>query len=316
MQTKFSLKSLLPALLILALFSCEKEQLQTTEQAPETTVNFRNDSALDDLQFDGEMFSFDSWDAVEEAESALSALVDEHNAIFDEQHSDLDDEAYNDLIDELGFDEFQPLADFEAQYGINSKRVQMNTLVDEWLAEATDIPELETFPDNFPLQSPALRALINEQGQIRIEGEVHTIDDIESHSGPACVNSARDINRFIYNHNLFMLVDIGQVRSIFPFVQRASSRVISLRRRGFTQPWRFWRVRNLTANISGTFRKRDCSTLVANTAFSRTTTSPRRRSSVTTRFTRFSFSNRRFISGSCDIEATGSLGALSVNVCP
>ena len=315
MQTKIAVKLLLPALLFLALFSCEKEQLQPTEQAPETTVNFRNSSSLDDLQFDGEMFSFDSWEAVEQAENALSALVDEHNALFDEQHGDLDDEAYNDLIDELGFDEFQPLADFEAQYGISSKRVQMNTLVNEWLAEATDIPELETFPDNFPLQSPALRALINEQGQIRVADEIHSIDETESHSGPACVRSARDINRFMYNHNIFMLLDIGQVKSIFPF-QRASSRVISLRRRGYTQPWRFWRVRNLTANISGTFRKRDCSTLAANTAFSRTTTSPRRRSSVTTRFTRFSFNNRRFISGSCDIEATGSLGALSVNVCP
>lgn len=293
----------------LSIFSCEKEELSVNtpvvETAPEVEFRYNEDAPLEGVEFDGEMLAFESWDHVEAVETYLANQVEAHNDAFHDQYPDLDDEAYNDLIEEMGFNEYLPLDNFEDQYSFNSKRKQMDALVEAWLAELGDELDLETFPDNFSLQGAAIRSLFNESGQMRVGDEVLEIEDLEgSPENAPCVTRSFNRTGFMYNHGFMAIIETGAVTPIFPFVQRATSNVISIQRRNFGTPWRLFRV-NLRATVNGTFRDKHCHRYITGTGFSRTAHPRGRRSTLTARYYHISFSNRRFIPRSCDIEASG-----------
>jgi len=181
-STFYSKHSLYSLLAILFTFSCTKEEavVEESEHSASPTINFRttHNNILDQIEFDGDMFVFDAWEDFVATETYLTELVVEHNETFGEPYAELDDEAYNQLVYELDFSDFQPLTDFEEQFGIQSKRQQINELVEIWLTETGDTPDVNTYPDHFPILAQQTRSLFNEQGQVKIAGEIVQIDDV------------------------------------------------------------------------------------------------------------------------------------------
>lgn len=268
-------------LVLVILFSCEKEAITVTENNDlidqEITFRTSDDNIFDQIEFDGEMFVFDSWEEFSAVEAYLADLVDEHNETFGEVHNDLSDEAYNTLVDELGFDEFQPLTDFEEQFGIQSKRQQINEQVNGWLAISGEELDMATYPDHFPILSQEARSLINQNSAVKIADVIITFDDVYEPSNTEtfpCIEEAyvRDFQVFSapLGNILFMLQTSSVSQLPFSLFHRAETSTIAFQFSGIWKPFRM----RMTTQISGVFRAQcfgpDTSTLsfLANRSYS------------------------------------------------
>jgi len=189
--------------IFLTLFTaCEEEKVypehQIYEDTQPTSLKATSDFNIDQIEFDGEMFVFDSWEEFESAELFLKDQVLAHNKAFGELHTDLDDEAFNQLALNQAFDEFGPLTDFENHFGIQSKRKQINSLVNQWLSEIGDTFNPDTYPDLFPVLGQEARSFINIEGEVKIGDDVVQINDVTPTQSPACFeeNFRRDFRTF------------------------------------------------------------------------------------------------------------------------
>lgn len=247
---------ILPILLVF--FSCEKDKITPKKESndtPPVTINSVDESILDQIEFDGEMFVFDSWEEFETTEKYLADLVNQHNESFGEQYVDLDDEAFNHLIIEEGFNEFQPLIDFETQYNFHSKRQQMNAVVMEWLAHSGETLDVSTHPDNFPILSQEARTLFNEEGKIRVGEEVMQVDELTAAAIPLCLEESykREVHLFT-SSGLVWMVHTSSVRTMFfNLIQRTETSVAAYHFHPVLgiQPYR---LRRMQAQVSGRFR--------------------------------------------------------------
>jgi len=79
----------------------------------------------------------------------------------------LDEGAYDQMIESLGWDEEQPLAEYEAHFtNFYSLRKHINQLLESYLA--IDAPDPENHPELHPIDDEVERSLYNSFGQIII----------------------------------------------------------------------------------------------------------------------------------------------------
>lgn len=251
--------------LALLLFACEKEAvvIDTTVEKPSHIAEAKTTGGgniLDEIEFNGEMFVFDSWEEFEAVETYLTEQVKQHNEAFGEQHAGLDTDAFNDLIVQTGFDPFQPLTDFEAQYGFNSKRQQINTDISAWLVSSGEELDFGSYPDNFPFLTQAARTLFTDSGETQIADELVDIDDHSGAAGqafPPCIQDAykREFDFYVDNGRTVVLVQTSSVQKLFGGVlQRVETSVFALRLSlGSPIPWRPYYT-NLSSSLNGLFR--------------------------------------------------------------
>jgi hypothetical protein len=91
------------------------------------------------------------------------------------QYGQLNDEAYNDILDSIGFNDDEPLQDFEQCLGFSSYRRLLWTMENAWLASGMD-PNLD--PDNVDnIDDPITATLMSEERAIKIGGIINYLDD-------------------------------------------------------------------------------------------------------------------------------------------
>lgn len=90
---------------------------------------------------------------------------------FDNQNSALSDDQFNQLISDLGWDEEQPLNEFESMApGFVSLRTHINALETAWLAQPNPDPNQD--PDNHFVDDIIQRTMMNQFGMICIGNTV------------------------------------------------------------------------------------------------------------------------------------------------
>jgi hypothetical protein len=162
------------------LTSCEKESLTGNEliDLKEQTIKKVVFNLPDNGRSNSTSGTMMSFATIAEYENTIQMLQDaiENNLVaFYAQYGHLEGDELDDLIDSLGFNEYQPLIDFEEQHGFtNSMRKKMQGLEELWLAN--EVLDPETDPDNGNLFDIFDQTLYNEEGEIMIAGRILSYD--------------------------------------------------------------------------------------------------------------------------------------------
>lgn len=105
---------------------------------------------------------FPSLQTYGEAIVKLDELIENHNDAFDQQTANMTDVEADDYADAIGFDENQPLSDFEDELKFCSLRKHIEPLEDAWLAQQTDGAwNISASPDDHFIDDETERALLS-----------------------------------------------------------------------------------------------------------------------------------------------------------
>jgi len=165
------------------LTSCEKETLIGNESIDlkEQTIKkvvFNLPSDGRSFGTSGTMLSFSSYEEYESTIDNLITAVEAHEDAFFSQYDNLSNDEVDDIIDSVGFDEHQPLIDFENQMSFtNSKRKVYRVMEDAWLL--SDGSNLDLSPDKDNVFDIYESTLLNEMGEVMIAGRVYSFDKID-----------------------------------------------------------------------------------------------------------------------------------------
>lgn len=305
----------------LALFSCEKEQVQptATNNTP-TTVELRNedcdcDALLASIESDGEMLYFPDGEVLLQAEKCLNERVDAYVDAFVSEHGEMEDEAFNDLADELGFEENEPLRLQEQEWGINSLRGTIDAAIDQWLDESGEDLNTANFPDDYYIKSDALRTMINSNAQINISGQTMDYSALrrsgndDNEDDGECKANVHKCDPFIINNSQNrMIVDACTYDAVF--FQKATVKVHAYE--WIRNKWRKRRTM-ITAEIGGQFRDIHCNNLYE--VVSDTETKRRRSLCASDSFSRIGHPQGRILQGVCQIESAGTIAGHQRRVC-
>lgn len=89
-------------------------------------------------------------------------MIEDYNDAFDQQTANMTDLEADDYADEIGFDEDQPLTDFEKDLKFCSLRQHIIELEDAWLDQQGDGAwNLNTSPDEYYIDDETERALLS-----------------------------------------------------------------------------------------------------------------------------------------------------------
>lgn len=160
--------------------SCEKETLAGNEaidvqEAPIKKVVFNLPSDGRSYSSSGTMMSFSTIQEYENTIQYLMDAVEAHQDAFYLQYGDLSDDEMDAIAQNIGYDDYQPLIDFEEQHGFtNSMRKNMKALEEIWLANEELDPE--TDPDNDNVFDIFDQTLYNEVGELMLAGKVLSYD--------------------------------------------------------------------------------------------------------------------------------------------
>lgn len=117
------------------------------------------------LSFATEQDFIDTYNQLEIAIAANDAYIRQTIGIVN------DEEELDSLFSLYNLNEFQPLIDFEDQYGHHSLRKEIRQNEEDWLAiQGDDFDEDD--PDNYFIFDTVLRTLLNKDGEVMIEGKI------------------------------------------------------------------------------------------------------------------------------------------------
>lgn len=174
-------KIILPGIcLLLLLLGCskefQKEEISNTVKSPKSDVITGTECADDIEMVCGNMLYFTDMNHFQDVYACLEVECEQWNDAFDLQYSSLNDDDLNDLIDSIGWDEEQPLANFESVYSPNftSHRAYLRNLEQTWLNNGMDTTNGPTEYD--VLDDEILRTLFNSALSVRIGGTIYHYD--------------------------------------------------------------------------------------------------------------------------------------------
>lgn len=111
---------------------------------------------------DNNILIFPTPQSYENAITILDQLIDSHNDNFDQNTYNMTDVEADDHADSLGFNEDQPLVDFEKDLNFCSHRNYVETLEEDWLSLQGDGAwNLNTSPDSHYIDDETERALLS-----------------------------------------------------------------------------------------------------------------------------------------------------------
>lgn len=139
---------------LLFVYSCTKER---TEQPTNTNVKLSTSKT---------MLEFSNPQEYDETIELLVQKMDKWNDEFVDKYSSLSDEELNQKEEELGFNDQQPLIDFENSKGFSSMRQAFFLEEEEWLNHEELDPT--TDPSNKYTFSEEEMALLNKNGEVKI----------------------------------------------------------------------------------------------------------------------------------------------------
>lgn len=136
----------------------------------------------------------------ENAIGKLDELIEQHNDAFDQQTANMTDEESDNYADAIGFDEDQPLTDFEKELDFCSLRSYLIPLEDNWLDQQGDGAwNLDTNPDNYYIDDDTERALLSIGSEFIVGN---------------CRDGYTLYKRYDWGYISFSIADIGSVTTI------------------------------------------------------------------------------------------------------
>jgi len=203
----------------------------------------------------GVMLSFNDEAHFRSVLKCLEQDQDNYNDAFNRKYANYNEEDLNDLIDRMGFDEEQPLVDFEQNYsGFSSLRAKIELENLAW--EAAAIQKFEELPEVSTIADHILRTVLTENCEVIIAGKIVNFCDGATKALNNC-NSRGCCKYGIQFGVQFVGNDRAVVKLLYfngGFVSNVSSSVISYRRSG--NRWRRFRSKKTAAYLISLRNKR------------------------------------------------------------
>jgi hypothetical protein len=118
-----------------------------------------------------DMLSFPSMEVFQETAAELDNSIAEANEAFLEMYPNLPSNVIDSIADSIGFNEDQPLINFENSYSYTSLRQSIAEAEEAWLE--TDGENLELDPDNHFVVDETERTLLNHKAEVMIDGIIY-----------------------------------------------------------------------------------------------------------------------------------------------
>ena len=125
------------------------------------------------------MLVFQDADHYTQVMDDLEDLVDLHKDAFVAQYDYLDDDDFFQMEQQSGFNEFEPLEDFENSLGFCSLRKMLHNMQNDWLSQQPYQTDLSGSPEEvwFNLDDEYESTLLNEQGEVIIDRNLYKYYD-------------------------------------------------------------------------------------------------------------------------------------------
>lgn len=240
---------------VLAIFVAQScEQLDHMEvNTSETPLTYRSrdtleqcpSGSIESVTFSDSVLVFSSAVHYHNVIYCLDNAVEEHNELVDNlaanSHLEGDElEEYVDhYVDSIGYNDWQPLVDFESEFDeFNPRRVYIEELVVNWLANSdTSNINWDLDPDNRDYLSDVERSLVNENGYVKIGTSIINMVDNASQTGPDCFIYKRKKEFSNYTHNGKKRIKHKYESTIIPYIIpllaiRTKSVVVHYKRKG------------------------------------------------------------------------------------
>ena len=246
--------------------------------------------SLNGVSFDGNMLVFQSGSQFTDVMQCLSDQVDTYGSDFDSQTNSMTDDQANDYAQSTGFDEDQPLINFENNLGFYSLRAKLSAATDQWLNNP--VLDEANNPDNHVIIDDVLRALLSPGGKVNVAGQVYDFTNPSSvpEGGFSCYLLGRTSKFKRYGNDKKQLwVGISLVG--LPFAGHSAAKVkgASYRLARGGRAWEKYRT-DLYADIGGDVRDGACANVLTFTNFK----NRKRSSKIVCR--KFSFQTNRYSS--------------------
>lgn len=154
----------------------QKDEITNTPKIPKSDVITGTECADGIEMVCGNMLYFTDMNHFQDVYTCLEVECEKWNDAFDLQYSNLNDDDLNDLIDSIGWDEEQPLLNFETLYApnFNSRRAYLRNLEQTWLNNGMDTTNDPTEYD--VLDDEILSTLFNNNLSVRIGSTIYHFD--------------------------------------------------------------------------------------------------------------------------------------------
>ncbi|MBS1765717.1 MAG: hypothetical protein JSS90_12210 [Bacteroidetes bacterium] len=166
------------AIALIVVVGCQKERLTQNSSNTNQLTNAREGGGKD--CFEGvkvvcdHILAFTDMQQFQDVYDCLDQAYETWNDDFESAHSSLSDDDYNDYCDSVGFEDDQPLIDFESSLNFYSYRKYMNGLEDTWLANGADSA---SDPDNNDvLDDDILATMFSYDQAVMINDTIYWID--------------------------------------------------------------------------------------------------------------------------------------------
>ena len=170
---KYFLKTLLLVLCV-TVTSCTNENLGSQENDQENVLKSTGNSWNDIYNYNG-ILVFPSIERFVEVQNILNDQIEAAENAFLDQYSEYDDEALNEIEEEIGYNDNQPLIDFEQSFGFSSLRDHIATLEADWLQN--DELDNATDPDNHFIVDEVVRTFLNVAAEVKIGSSIFIFRD-------------------------------------------------------------------------------------------------------------------------------------------
>ncbi|MFN3875433.1 MAG: hypothetical protein ACK4L7_05940, partial [Flavobacteriales bacterium] len=154
--------------------ACRKDELGATAIGPVNPKSNGGDCARN-VRMDCGMLSFANEAEFQAVYDCLELAYEAHNDAFESEHAAVSEDDYDNLVDLLGFEEDQPLNEFEAGASSTSFRTSYLTALNAWMDLGED-PEQFGMMD--PFTNPIMATLSNSDRAVMIGGKIHVVDAI------------------------------------------------------------------------------------------------------------------------------------------
>jgi hypothetical protein len=165
-------------------FSCNKDDSALASPNTETippiinsgSVEIRSDkNPLDAIILNQGILEFTDMNHFYNSVSYLDEKIDEHEDSFVSTYPDFTDDELNDKEEEINFNSFQPAIDFETSKGFSSRRSYIENATLNWLNN--EILDFNNDPDNWDNLDDTERSFFNLNGEVKIGGTVHNLNN-------------------------------------------------------------------------------------------------------------------------------------------
>lgn len=184
----------------------------------------------------------------------LESQVETHNDAFETENSAMTPEQMDDYAEQIGFNEWQPLLDFESNFNFLSRRELVATNIQIWLDNP--VLDFENDPDLVDGGiNPILRTLLNTNGDVVIGGTTYNFfrNPPLNHE---CFKVGYKSDKAQYNNGQNQFKMILYANSLNPIVWSVQTSVTNYKKKS-NGNWALARTR-LFIQVGGSVRDTSC----------------------------------------------------------